>query len=97
MGDSIEDIRNVSAEPSPSTLLYPHHRPWGDELAQGGQGSPLRPRTARPVSQQNADVLEQHAVPDRATLHQDAMTEAGRALPEELRYLAGNIDGSVDQ
>jgi hypothetical protein len=44
MGDSIEDIGNVSGAPSPSTIERPRHAPPGDELAQGGQWSPLRAR-----------------------------------------------------
>lgn len=73
------------------------HAPAADDLAQGSQESLLRPRTAKLVSDRNRDTTEVYAKPDRSTLHREAMTEAGRELPEELRYLTGNIDGSVDQ
>jgi hypothetical protein len=47
MGDSIEDIDNVSGSPSPSTIDYRRHAPGGDTLAGAGRdygSSPLRGR-----------------------------------------------------
>lgn len=97
VGDSAEDIDNVSGANWPGARMYPHHRPRGDDLAQGGQSSPLRPRTQRLVSQAGRDVLEQHAKPDRSTLHADAMREAAGPDAGDLdpvRYLTGCIEGS---
>lgn len=46
MGDSIEDIGNVSGAPSPNTIDRPRYAPDADDLAQGGQQRRLEPRTA---------------------------------------------------
>jgi hypothetical protein len=46
MGDSIEHVDNVSGAPSPGTIEHPRYAPEADDLAQGGQRSPLRPRGA---------------------------------------------------
>jgi hypothetical protein len=49
MGDSIEDIDNISGAPSQNTIDHPRHAPAGDKLAGVGPSygsSPLRARNA---------------------------------------------------
>jgi hypothetical protein len=46
MGDSIEDIENVSASDVRPGMEVARHAPDDDDLAQGCQSSPLRPRGA---------------------------------------------------
>lgn len=82
----------------PADLAYdtvPRHVPDADDLAQGGQASPLRPRTARLISAHD-DMTGMHAIPDRSTLHAEAMREAagpGAGDLDPVRYLAGDITG----
>jgi len=49
MGDSIEDIGNVSSAPSPNTIERPRHAPAGDMLAGPSYPGPLRARNAELV------------------------------------------------
>ena len=55
MADAIEDIEDVSGEASPGTVEQPSYAPAADDLAQGGQRSPLRARRPEMVSAQDAD------------------------------------------
>jgi hypothetical protein len=82
----------------PADLAYtavPRHAPEGDGLAGRPYPGALRPRTTRLV-RANVDVTGVHAIPDRATLHREAMIEAAGPRAgdmDPIPYLIGNIDG----
>jgi hypothetical protein len=93
MGDDIP-VDIVSGAPSPSTIDRPRHAPEGDTLAGPSYPGRLRPRTARLISSQDDGTTEWHAIPDRATLHFNAMREAAGPHAGDLdpvRYLIGDL------
>jgi len=94
VADAIEDVRNVSGAPSPSTIEHPRHAPDADDLAQGGQQRPLRPRTQTVIDASRDNTTEWHALPRPATIAPETMTSAGRAPADEERYLVGDLGGS---
>jgi hypothetical protein len=95
----VDDLPVEMQGADPADLAYGtehRHAPEGDDLAQGGQSSPWRPRTAKLISDRYADTTELHARPDRATLHADTMREAAGPDAGDLdpvHYLVGNITG----
>lgn len=93
MGNSIEDIKNVSADDVRPGMEIPRYAPAGDDLAQG-DAYPPGVRTARMVPPVDG-TSKVYAVPREATLRRAVTTaEAGRALPDELQWLLGSLDGS---
>lgn len=97
MSDSIEQIENISAADVRPDMEVPRYAPSADLVAQGGESSPLHPRTARLIdAQRNAGVTEVRAIPRREMLHREAMIEAAGPRAgdmDPIPYLIGNIDG----
>jgi hypothetical protein len=97
MADSIEDIKNVSADDVRPGMERPRYAPVADTLAGEGPtygSSPLGHRTARLVPPGDGTTAI-YAAPRPETRLRDIKTGAdGRALPEALRYLLGSLDGS---
>ena len=78
----------------PADLAYAaerRHAPAADDLAQGGQSSPLRPRNPELVSDEDAD----HTVYGvQGAVLRSAARGSGPDAGDPVRYLTGCIDGS---
>jgi hypothetical protein len=70
--------------------LERRYAPAADDLAQGGQSSPLQPRFARVVSGGSERTV--YATPHPATLRGAHTTDAGRPVGPEIRYIVGDVD-----
>lgn len=96
VGDSAEDISNVSGAPSASTIDHPRHAPAADTLAGTGPSygaSPLRARNPELVPAE--DAAHETSSTQGAVLRAAARgsgPDAGDLDP--VRYLTGCIDGS---
>jgi len=93
----IDPVRDVLAPGLgvPETFAYgtqQRHAPVADDLAQGGQQSPLRARTARLIASQHDAGAEIYATPRAETMAGTHTTESGRTPGETMRYLLGDID-----
>jgi hypothetical protein len=91
VADAIEDITNVSGAPSSSTIEHPRHAPAADDLAQGGQSSPLRARRAEMVPAGDA---AHEIYGTQGAVLRAAARGSGAGAGDPVRYLTGCIDGS---
>jgi hypothetical protein len=86
MGDDIP-VDNVSGAPSPSTIEHPRYAPDADELAQGGQASPLRSRRPEMVHPDD----EMHTIYGKqGAVLRTAARDTGPMYP--VAYLVGGDD-----
>jgi hypothetical protein len=96
MGDSIEDIGNVSGAPSANTIDHPRHAPAADTLAGTGPSyGASRLRARRPGMVPAEDAAHETSSRQGAVLRAAARgsgPDAGDLDP--VRYLTGCIDGS---
>jgi hypothetical protein len=88
MGDSIEDIENVSADDVRPGMVRPRYAPEADDLAQGGRIYPLH--TRRPELVPPQDRLSTLYGNVQGAWLRDAVCNSGPADPmDPTAYLTG--------
>lgn len=93
MGDSIEDVDNVSGAASPSTIDHARYAPEADDLAQGGSRSPLRARNAELVPQEQDEALTRYGNRQGAVSRAAARRSAAR-WDDPTPWLTGASHGT---
>jgi hypothetical protein len=93
MGNSIEDIENVSASDVRPGMEVPRHALAGDTLAGPPYPGALQPRFARMTPGGSERMV--YAIPHPGTLSGQHTAEAGRPVADELTYLVGDVDASA--
>jgi len=89
MGDSIEDIDNVSASDVRPGMEVARYAPAGDTLAGPPYPGPLQPRTAT-LTEGGSDRMV-YATPHAETLSGAHTGEAGRPAHQQIQYIVGDV------